>query len=388
MVPSMVAPERYQLLGPLGTGGMAEVLLAKTRGPNGFERLLAVKRILPERAKDPDAVRMLVDEARNAAGLSHHRIVQVLDIELRDGVVLYAMEYLHGQTLEALLGKARRLPLDASLAICIAVADGLHHAHERSSPIIHRDVAPSNVMVLYDGNIKLIDFGIAKAANNLSNTVFGTFKGRLGYSSPEQVRCEAVDRRTDVYSLAVMLYELTTGRPAFSAHDEPHMLDLMEKARITPPRELDAQYPAELEAIVMKGLARDRNARYATAAAMQLDLEAFARRADLSLTDLTISRLMAKLFATELEPWHRARNGGMTLEDHVIQATLRTLPPSTHDSIEERATQPRVARRRRRRRNRMVIGIAVVVALFAAAYLFTRWVLVDPPSLKAASPSG
>jgi eukaryotic-like serine/threonine-protein kinase len=377
----MVAPERYQLLGPLGTGGMAEVLLAKARGPNGFERLLAVKRILPERAKDPDAVRMLIDEARNAAGLSHHRIVQVLDVEMRDGAVLYAMEYLHGQTLEAVLAKAGRLSLDTSIAICVAVADGLHHAHERT--IVHRDVAPSNVMILYDGNIKLIDFGIAKAANNLSNTVFGTFKGRLGYSSPEQVRCELVDRRTDVYSLGVMLYELTTRRAAFTADDEQQMLDRMEKGHITPPRQIDPQYPPELEAIVMKAVARDRNERYPTAAAMQDDLEAFARRNALNLTDFATSRLMAKLFESELEPWHRARDSGLTLEEHVIQITLKTKPApvaARADSIDEHTTVPRslATRRpakRRRKRNRKAIAIAVVLALFGAAYLFTRWAL-------------
>jgi eukaryotic-like serine/threonine-protein kinase len=363
----MVASGRYELVGPLATGGMAEVLLARSSGPHGFERLFAVKRILPERAQDPESVRMLIDEARNAAVLSHHRIVQVFDIELRDGVLFYAMEYLHGQTLAAVLTRAGTLPLDASVAICVAVADGLHHAHERPSAIVHRDVAPSNVMIMYDGNIKLIDFGIAKAANNLSNTVFGTFKGRLGYSSPEQVRCEPVDRRTDVYSLAVMLYELTTGRPAITADDEPQMIERMADASITPPRRLDPSYPAELEAIVMKGLARDRNQRYATAAAMQHDLETFAQRASLNLSDRTIERFMAKHFAAELEPWNRARQTGLSLEEHILQAT-----PHALDSIEERTTLPKA--RRRRRRTHWTIPVGAVIVLFGLAYALTRCV--------------
>jgi serine/threonine protein kinase len=404
----MVAPERYELLGPLATGGMAEVLLARSRGLNGFERLLAVKRILPERAKDPEHVRMLLDEARNAAMLSHHRIVQVLDIELSDGVVFYAMEYIHGQTLAAVLARSPRLPLDVSIATCIAVADGLHHAHERPSPIIHRDVAPSNVMLQYDGNIKLIDFGIAKAANNLSNTVFGTFKGRLGYSSPEQCRCEPVDRRTDVYSLAVMLYELTTGRPAFTADNEQQMLDRMTEARVIPPRQLDPAYPLQLEAIVMRGLARDRAERYPTAAALQHDLEAFARSAGLNLSDWTIARLMTTLFASEVEAWDRARADGQTLEEHVVHITLHTEPRITHESLREPTTaldepitvprrsssridpgamSPSIsaalpktptptsakrAGRTQRSRARSAIRVGIVIALFGAAYLVTR----------------
>ena len=159
---------RYELLGPLGTGGMAEVLLARLLGPVGFERLLAVKRILPDRANDPAFVRMFLDEARNAAMLAHRNIVQVFDIELRDGVVLYAMEYLHGQTLEAVMRREKQVPLDAAISIGVSIASALHHAHERPAAIVHRDVAPSNVMITYDGNVKLIDFGIAKAKDRKS----------------------------------------------------------------------------------------------------------------------------------------------------------------------------------------------------------------------------
>jgi serine/threonine protein kinase len=360
----MAAPERYQLIGPLGSGGMAEVLLAKARGPSGFERLLAVKRILPERAKDPEAVRMFLDEARNAAVLSHNRIVQVFDIELRDGVVFYAMEYLHGQTLDAVVMRAGKMPLAAAIAICAAVADGLHHAHERPTGIVHRDVAPSNIMVTYDGGVKLIDFGIAKAAGNLSSTVFGTFKGRLGYSSPEQCRCEEVDRRTDVYSLAVVLYELTTGRRAFTGDSEIDLIADMTDAQIVPPHEIDPDYPRELEAIVMKALARDRAQRYPTAQAFQQALEMFAQRAGLYLSDAAMSRFMSELFARELEPWNRARATGITLEEHVIRETLG-----------ERAPSAPKQKKRKHSSRAPIIGGAIVLVLFVAAYLFARWVM-------------
>jgi serine/threonine protein kinase len=353
-------PERYELLGPLGKGGMAEVLLARTVGPHGIERLLAVKRILPEHAKDPVHVKMFLDEARNAARLAHHRIVQVFDIDMRDGVLLYAMEYLHGQTLSDVLARVQRLPLATSIAIGIAVADGLHHAHDRTAPIIHRDVAPSNVMLTYDGNIKLIDFGIAKSASNLSSTVFGTFKGRLGYSSPEQVRCEPIDARSDVYSLSVMLYELTTGRRAFEGGNEEEMIQKMSEARVTPPRALDPAYPAALEAIVMKGLARDRTQRYATARELRDALDAFARDAALNVSEQAMARMMSELFAHELESWHRARATGLTLEEHVVRETLGERPPP---------------RRRRRRRVRWELRVGIVLALVAAGYAAARLIM-------------
>jgi serine/threonine protein kinase len=383
----MTARERYQLLGSLGTGGMAEVLLARTVGSLGIERLLAVKRILPEHAKDPEFVRMFLDEARNAAMLSHHRIVQVFDIELRDGVLFYAMEYLHGQTLAAVVTRAQRLSLEAAIAIGIAVADGLHHAHERPSPIVHRDVAPSNVMITYDGNIKLIDFGIAKSANNLSNTVFGTFKGRLGYASPEQCRCEPVDRRTDVYSLAIMLYELTTGRPALSADTEQELVARMLEARVAPPSTFDPLFPPDLEAVLMKALSRDRDQRYDTAEELQHELEVFAERHNLQQSELAMSRLMNQLFAHELEPWHRARDSGRTLEEHIMSVTMLTLEPSIDRSFEELPTHKQAPKRSRKRELAWAIRIAVVLALFGTAYFVARWWLAPLP-VKAGSRSG
>lgn len=375
--------ERYELIGPLGTGGMAEVLLARRVGPNGFERLLAVKRIRPERAQDPDLVRMLLDEARNAASLVHQRIVQVFDIGMRDGVVELAMEYLHGRTLEDVLAREGRLPLGAAIAIAIAVADGLHYAHTRASPIVHRDVAPSNVMITYDGSVKLIDFGIAKAANNLSNTVFGTFKGRLGYSSPEQCRCEPTDARSDIYSLAVLLYEMTTGARAFTAADEQAMLAVMTEPRITAPTSIVPQFPPQLEAIIMNGLASDRARRYATAYDMQHDLEAFAATQSLNLSEGAMSRLMNDLFAADLVTWIRERKSGVTLEDHVLRHVARTatledhaIRPAARNTVDvDRETILLQPRRRRTSRRALALRIAIVVVLVTVAYVVTRLLL-------------
>jgi eukaryotic-like serine/threonine-protein kinase len=327
--PEQPALKKYRLVGQLAKGGMAELFLARAAGIGGFERLLVIKRILPELSRDPEVVRMLLDEARTAATLQHANIVQVFDVDMVDGNVFFAMEYLQGQHVLALLERARsggaRIPLENAIAIAIAVAAGLHYAHERwgtdGKPlgIVHRDVAPNNVIVTYDGGVKLIDFGIAKSANNLSSTRFGLFKGKLPYASPEQCRCEPVDRRTDVFSLGVLLYELTTGFPAFAAESEFELLRLMTEAMVPRPRLRDKAYPRELEKIVLKALARDPAERYQTAQQLQLDLEVFAAKAGHDVSAFSLSRLMSSLFSGELDNWRVARGKGLTLEQHIVR---------------------------------------------------------------------
>ena len=359
----------YELVGPLGSGGMAEVLLARKLGPGGFEHVMAVKRLRPESASDPDLVRMLIDEARNVAMLNHRRIVQIFQIDVRDGEVELSMEYVHGKTLEEVLEREPKVPLAGAVAIAIAILEGLHHAHTRPAPLVHRDVAPSNVMVTYDGNVKLIDFGIAKSANNISNTVFGTFKGRLGYSSPEQARCELADARSDIYSLAILLYEMTTGARAFTAADERDMLARMTEARIAPPSSIVDDYPPELEAIVMKGLAAERAQRHASALAMQSELEAFARAQALNLSESALAKLMQELFSEELQTWIRAKATGMTLDHFIYSQVVR----DTVDVHESKTTV--LPPRHRPRRSQPWLMPVVVVALLATAFAITRWLI-------------
>ncbi|HEU4728831.1 MAG TPA: serine/threonine-protein kinase, partial [Kofleriaceae bacterium] len=210
---------RYVMLKHLASGGMADVVLGRSDGIEGFERHVVLKRIRPEYAKDQRFIRMFLDEARVAATLHHQHIVQVYDMGEASGELFIAMEYIHGEDVRMILSTASKtrahVPLSHTIAIISAVAAGLHYAHERLGSdkrplgIVHRDVSPSNILVGYDGSVKIVDFGIAKASTG-QETRSGNLKGKLAYMSPEQCKGAEIDRRSDVYALGVVLYELAT----------------------------------------------------------------------------------------------------------------------------------------------------------------------------------
>ena len=211
---------RYEVIRHLATGGMAEIYLARTLGIGDFERYAVVKVSAGERRGNRQFVDMFLDEARLAAGLHHGNIAQVYEVGEEVGEYFYAMEYVHGDTVRSLLEVCAqqqvRIPFEVALAIVVAAAAGLHYAHERTGAdgrplaIVHRDVSPSNLMVSYDGAVKVLDFGIARASERATETESGVVKGKYAYMAPEQCRAQALDRRADVFSLGIILYELTT----------------------------------------------------------------------------------------------------------------------------------------------------------------------------------
>jgi serine/threonine-protein kinase len=221
---------RYEVIGHLATGGMAQIYLARQTGLGSFERHVVLKTIVRERASDQRFVNMFLDEAKLAATLNHQNVAQVYEVDQADGAYFMAMEYVHGENARAMLEMTIRrgwtIPLELALMITSGAAAGLHHAHERRGKsgqplnIVHRDVSPANIMVGFDGCVKVLDFGIAKAEERATKTVGGTIKGKYGYMSPEQCKGKPIDRRSDIFALGIVLYELTTLRRAFKGNDD------------------------------------------------------------------------------------------------------------------------------------------------------------------------
>ncbi|MBC8068895.1 MAG: serine/threonine protein kinase, partial [Deltaproteobacteria bacterium] len=278
---------RYELLRRLGSGGMAEVHLARAAGLEGFQKLVVLKRILPHLSADPEFVRMFLAEARLAAILDHSNVVQVFDIGKDGRDYFFTMEYVYGENLHTLLKVVRRrgepLPIEHALTIAIGAASGLHYAHERVGfdgmplQLVHRDVSPTNVMITYDGCVKMADFGIAKVTSRTDVTQAGIRKGKVPYMSPEQCRAEPLDRRSDVFALGIALYECTTMQRLFEGDNEFGVMNRIVNGDVPLPSTKRENYPKELERIVMKALARDRDKRYATAKELVADLERFSR---------------------------------------------------------------------------------------------------------------
>lgn len=298
---------RYYLLQRLAVGGMAELYLAAAEGIAGFQRIVVVKHVLPHLALNPDFVSLFLNEARLAACLAHPNIVQVTDIGETEGDFFYVMEYVHGRNARELLreGAGRDgIPLDVALSIVIAAAAALAHTHAaadltgRPLGLIHRDVSPANLLVSYEGGVKLTDFGIAKASEKTNETVGGAVKGKVGYMSPEQCRGAKIDQRSDLFALGVVLFELTTCERLFFGHNDFAILNSVMAGEIDKPSDRVPGYPAALEPIVLRALAVDPAERYQTADALREDLEAFAHECRLRTSDATVAAWMTKVFGT------------------------------------------------------------------------------------------
>lgn len=298
---------QYSIVRRLAVGGMAELFLARWQSIAEFEKLVALKRILPQHACSDDFVNMFLAEARLAAHLDHPNVVQVYDVGEYDGSYFFSMEYVHGRDLRRIQKECdrhgRSLPLEHAILIIMGVCAGLHHAHTRcgldGAPlgIVHRDISPPNVLVTFEGGVKVVDFGIAKAATAQVLTAAGTLKGKIPYMSPEQCRCDTLDRRSDIFSIGILLWELTVGQRLYAGDNELAILQQISKRRPPKPSAVVPGYPRELEQIVMRALATSPDDRYHTAEQMLLELETFAFRHNVATSATRLGRFLSDLFA-------------------------------------------------------------------------------------------
>jgi serine/threonine-protein kinase len=299
---------KYRLIAELGHGGMAEVYLAVVRGPAGFNKLMVIKQIRPQLAEDPEFLGMFLDEARLAARLSHPNVVQTIEVGQDGERYFIAMEYLEGQPLNRILHRLQKSGgLSASLhlkVICDALA-GLHHAHDLADydgtplGVVHRDVTPHNVFITYDGQVKVVDFGIAKALNSSSETRTGVLKGKVAYMAPEQARGERVDRRADVFSVGVMLWEATTGKRMWKGVPDITILQRLLSGEIPTPSSIKPDIPEKLEAIILKALAHQRDDRYPTAADLQSAVETYLEESGERVHARDVSKAVMKAFEAD-----------------------------------------------------------------------------------------
>jgi tRNA A-37 threonylcarbamoyl transferase component Bud32 len=395
---------RYRLIAELGQGGMATVYLAVALGTSGFRKLAVVKLLRPEIAIDDEFVQMFLDEARLCARLSHPNIVQTYDVGVDEVGHVMAMEYLDGVSLHAAVAKLARnagplkFPLHAK--VLLEVLEGLQYAHEladydgRPLHIVHRDVTPHNIFVTYDGQVKLLDFGIAKASTSSVRTATGVVKGKLTYMAPEQARGESVDARADVYAVGVMLWEAVTGRRRWPTGLSQPALFTRLAAGVRPesPNAASLGYPAELDEVVLRSLAPKPEDRYQTAGALRDALDPIVRGLEpASLREL--GGMLANAFAEGrqrlrdvVEERFRAIDaGGHPSEPHLLPALIPLgvtasqsmqlpLPPAAQESPSSRLTSAALSRSTvspSPLRTRLAIGVvASVLSATALAVAF------------------
>jgi eukaryotic-like serine/threonine-protein kinase len=394
-----ISSRELRFLCRLGQGGMAEVHLANAAGYGEAPRLVVVKRMHQQHLDDPATVRMFLDEARLALCLSHPNIVRSERLGMFEGRHGIVMEFLEGQPFHLLLKRAYEseasLSLDLIVQIAIAALDGLHYAHELKDVVgnplnlVHRDVSPQNLFVSYDGAVKLLDFGIAKNSMQDGRTRTGLLKGKISYMSPEQARGEELDRRADLWSLGVVLWEAVTGTRLFKGSNEAATLHLTLTEEIEPPSQRRPDLPYELEAILLRALERDVTRRYASAAEMRDDLETWLSSRE-ATPDVSLGQLMQRLFAREIREQRQQIQGllhaqpepapqsGMTLVASTLGASA-TLSGSLRGTQVSSVTDLMDELTRQRRVTTRLLGallILVAVALTFGVY----WTLVLRPA--------
>ncbi|HET7541208.1 MAG TPA: protein kinase [Polyangiaceae bacterium] len=322
----------YELLTRIGRGGMASVWLARERAPiSGKQRLVAVKAMLPELARHSDFRAMFLGEGQIVRSIDHPNVVKVHEVSEDRGILYMAMEWVEGDSLRTLIKEAKRrraIPAEMAVKIIADTAAGLHAAHELRGwdgelrNIVHCDVSPHNILVGLDGQSKLVDFGVANATAHTDLDGNERIKGKFGYMSPEQASASKIDRRSDVFALGIVLYELTTGERLFRGENPGHTLELVKNGRIPPPQEVYAKYPEALAAIVERALERDIEERFQTAAEFRDALEQYLKSARIMISPAGVGQLVKRVLGPRIEQQRQALRDALTVADGSVATGL------------------------------------------------------------------
>lgn len=284
----MAEQQRYRVIKRLASGGMAEVFVAESAGIEGFKKQVAIKRVLPQLSRKDQFIAMFLDEARLSAHLSHSNVVSVFDIGVGDGAYFIVMEYVDGADLRTVLEHQKKLgrpmPVEIAAFVAAKMCQGLAYAHELATSdgkplnIVHRDITPANVLITRYGEVKIVDFGLAKASSQLAESDAGVIKGKFGYLAPETVLEQGVDQRVDIFALGIILWEMLAGRRLFLGDSDHITVKLVRDAVVPSLQSINSEVPRELEQIIRRALARDRASRYPTARELGRDLTRFLYR--------------------------------------------------------------------------------------------------------------
>lgn len=343
ILPNPIPFGKYYLLERVNIGGMAEIFKAKAFGVEGFERLLAVKKILASIAEDESFINMFIDEAKIAGQLNHPNIAQIFDLGKVNDSYFIALEYISGKDMKTIFERSRRIGEKVSIPrvcyVIMKVCEGLGHAHHKKDAnghdlnIVHRDVSPQNVLISYEGECKIIDFGIAKAQGKTSQTQVGILKGKFSYMSPEQVRGLHIDRRSDIFSLGIVLYEMLTLERLFLGESDFDTLEKIRKVEMSPPSLYNPHIPKELEDIVLKALAKSPEDRYQTSYELADALEQFMRNQGYYYTNKDLAAYMKESFNADIEfeakklEYYRSLNLRPPTDEHPATPAPSKLPP-------------------------------------------------------------
>jgi eukaryotic-like serine/threonine-protein kinase len=408
---------RYELLMPIAAGGMAMVWAARLKGTRGFQKIVAVKTMLPKLSEDAQFEQMFLDEASLASQIRHPHVVEILDLGEQEGVLFLVMEWIDGVPLNQLMKAAKSaggMPLPIAVRVVMQTLAGLHAAHELRDAksqlvgLVHRDVSPQNILVTYDGVTKVVDFGVAKAtAIGEGATGQGQIKGKVGYMAPEQIEGEPIDRRADLFAVGIVLYALTTGKHPFRREsDAATMYNICSPQPVLPPSKFLPDYPAALERVLLRSLAKIPADRYQTANEMLRDLDQVLPPDQRAKTDEDVAQFVRKLVGDRLDERRGTLHNALARADEFASSAVarvgsKTTPPGIPvasvlpPGLSETATtwSPEA---RRRRTAFWVGGALLLVGALAGAFVSSRAseenkpppkVLVTHPSLPEPAPT-